>query len=327
MEPLAPGIRRFAAALKKISGPSIADMTPAQIERAQRGLSRNALTSLICGAPRRGVRMADRTVPNAGAEIPIRVYTPERAANAARPLIVAMHGGGWVFGNLTMSDWMCGAVSRDLDAVVVSVGYRLAPRHPFPAAIEDCYRVLEWSASNRALLGATSERIGVMGESAGGNLAAVLCLLAQERAGPSIRHQALIYPAIDAAADTESRRINANAIILTAADMVAYTDLYVGTEGDRLDWRVSPLRAKSHRGLPPALIQVAGHDPLRDEGVLYARALERAGVPVTLTEYPAMPHGFVNFPLFSRDARSAMAQVVREQRKALSPRGDALDVV
>jgi acetyl esterase len=197
----------------------------------------------------------------------------------------------------------------------VSVDYRLAPAHRFPAAVEDCWDALRWAAGNAASLGATANRLGVMGESAGGNLAAVMCLMARAHGGIRIDHQALIYPAVDVLAETESRRRYADGMILTGADVAAFHRHYLGPDPDPCDWRVSPLRASSHAGLPPALVQVAGHDMLRDEGVAYARALEAAGVPVTRTEYSAMPHGYLNFPRFSRDARAAIDEVVAAQRR------------
>ena len=153
-----------------------------------------------------------------------------------------------------------------------------------------------------------------MGESAGGNLAAVVALMARDRNGPVIRHEALLYPATGGG-DTESRRANADAYILTAADMAKFGELY---GGDDKDWRVSPLRATSFKGLPPTLIEVAGYDPLHDDGVLYAAALRKAGVKVELIDYPSMPHGFLNFPRFARDAKPGIAAVVASQRAALS---------
>ena len=315
-EPLAPGMRRLGKAMRAL--PSVARLTPDQIARMQARRSANWLTRFLCGAPAKGVRSEDRSLAGPEAPIPVRIYTPEREAAGPRPLVVAFHGGGFVFGNLDMADWMCSNVCHGLDAIVVSVDYRLAPAHPFPAAIEDCWAALCWAGENAASLGATAGKLGVMGESAGGNLAAVMCLIARERGGVRIDHQALIYPAVDFLADTDSRHRFADGVIITADDMTAFRSHYLGPERDRSDWRVSPLRAPSHAGLPPALIQVGGHDMLRDEGITYAEALEAAGVPVTLTEYPAMPHGYLNFPRFSRDARRAIEEIVAEQRRTFA---------
>jgi acetyl esterase len=206
-------------------------------------------------------------------------------------------------------------------AVVVSVDYRLAPVHRFPAAVEDSYAALVWAADNAAGLGARgpgeaqAPRIGVMGESAGGNLAAVLCLLARDRAGPAISHQALVYPVVDM---TGSRSVQASAksLIISLPEMLAYRRLYLG-EADAGDALASPLLAADHGGLPPALVQVAEHDPLRDEGAAYAAALRAAGVPVRLSEYVGMPHGFSNFPGICRAAPQALAELCAEQAAAL----------
>jgi acetyl esterase len=172
--------------------------------------------------------------------------------------------------------------------------------------------MLVWAADHAGDLGADPDRLGVMGESAGGNLAAVVALMARDNGGPRIRHQALLYP-VTGAGDTESRRTNANAYILTAADMAKFGELY---GGDVDDWRVSPLQAESYTGLPATTVIVGGHDPLHDDGVKYADALREAGVDVQLIEYPGMPHGFLNFPRFARDAEAAMAAVVEAQRSA-----------
>ncbi|MFC4454780.1 alpha/beta hydrolase [Deinococcus sonorensis] len=316
LPPLDSRMKLIGTLLQRAPGPSMSDITPEElIERSSTPHS-GLMFRLITGWPRRGVRREDRTVPGRAGPIPVRVYTPERPARAPRPLVLAFHGGGWAQGELNMADWMSSTVAADLDAVVVSVGYRLAPAHPFPAAVEDCFDVLTWSAANMASLGAEG-RIGVMGESAGGNLAAVVCLLARDQGGPAIHHQALIYPATDLGFESESRRTHTHQIILTRADMQAYERFYLPEGTPNTDWRISPLRAPSHEGLPPALIQVAGYDPLHDDGVRYAEVLRAAGVPVVLDAYPSMPHGFTNFPYFSRDARPAMRQVVAQQRQFL----------
>ena len=309
MEPLAPGMRRIGKIMRRLPGASVAKATPEEIARASGAGAPELMASLLMGRRPRGVTVEDRTAEG----IRVRVYRPS-GATAARPLIVYFHGGGFVFGDLRGGDWICGTVAKDLDAIVVSVDYRLAPRHPFPAAVDDCYAGLVWAAGHAGELGADSRRLGVMGESAGGNLAAVVAMMARDAGGPAIRHQALLYP-VTGAYDSESRRVNADAYILSAADMRKFDELYAG---DREDWRVSPLKAPSFAGLPPALIEVAAHDPLHDDGVRYADALRAAGVEVQLIDYPAMPHGFLNFPRFSRDAKPALAAVVQTQRAALT---------
>jgi acetyl esterase len=311
MEPLAPGMRRIGKVMRRLPGSSVAKSTPEQIARNSGARAPEFMASILLGTRPKGVATEDRTADG----IPVRIYTPA-GVTAARPLIVYFHGGGFVFGDLRGGDWMCGNVAKDLDAIVVSIGYRLAPKFPFPAGVDDSYTGLLWAADHAEELGADAGRLGVMGESAGGNLAAVVALMARDNGTPTIRHQALLYP-VTGARDTESRRVNADAFILTTADMKRFDELYAG---DQEDWRVSPLKAASLAGLPPALIEVAGHDPLHDDGVLYADALRTADVDVQIVGYPAMPHGFLNFPRFARDAKPAIAAVVDAQRAALANR-------
>jgi acetyl esterase len=329
MEPLAPGMRRTGKVMRRMPGASIARATDAEIERNSGATAPEFFASILQGTKPRGVTAEDVVA----GDVPVRVYrrsagsaTGTSSGTARKPLIVYFHGGGFVYGDLRGGDWLCGTVAKELDAVVVSVQYRLAPKHPFPAGPDDCYAALVWVAQNAADLGADASRLGVMGESAGGNLAAVVTLQARDAAlsknaalsnnaeAPVIRHQALLYPATGAG-DTESRRANADAFILTAADMQKFGELY---GGDVSDWRVSPIKAKSLAGLPPALIIVGGHDPLHDDGTLYADALRKAGDEVQLIEYPSMPHGFMNFPRYARDAKPAIAAVIASQRAALA---------
>ena len=292
----------------------IATMKEADVIAAQaRPVPKNAVTNWLFGTVSPGVETADRRAPGATGDIPVRVYQPAADGAVSRPLVLYIHGGGFVFGNLDMGDWVCSTVAARVGAVVVSVNYRLAPSHVFPAAVEDCYAALTWAAANAAELGATGP-IGVMGESAGGNLSAVTCLVARERGGPAIRHQALIYPATDMTRATPA----VTAPFLSGAEIARYKLLYLGPDGDPANPWASPLLAADHSGLPPALIQVAEHDPLRDDGVRYAAALRAAGVPVRFTEYVGMPHGFVNFPGLSRAAHQAMAEICAEQAAAFA---------
>jgi acetyl esterase len=296
---------------------SAARMSEAEIAALQtRTVPANAVTNWIFGKVPAGVTLTDRTVPGPAGDIPVRVYQP-RVQAAARPLVVYFHGGGFVFGNLDLGNWICGTVADRVGAVVVSVDYRLAPKHRFPAAVEDAYAGLAWAAGNAAELGADGP-VGVMGESAGATLAAVACLIAKERGGPALAHQALIYPAADMTGARDVAAAGVSSPFLSGDEMAAYNRLYLGPDGDAAHPWASPLLAADHQGLPPALIQVGEHDPLRDSGERYAAALRAAGVQVTLTEYPGMPHGFVNFPGLSRGAGQAMAEVCAEQAAALA---------
>jgi acetyl esterase len=286
----------------------------------QRRIPENALTGWLLGAIAPGTVVTNRVIPGAdGNDLPVRVYRPASVAGP-RPLIVYFHGGGFVFGELRMGDWLCSSAAARIGAVVVSAGYPLAPARRFPDAVEDCYAAFTWAANNAAELGAGGP-VGVMGESAGGNLSAVVALLARDRGGPKISHQALLYPATDmrdSATRTASALANPNAPFLSPGEMTAYRDLYLGPDGDASDPKASPLLAASHDGLPPALIQVAEYDPLRDDGMSYAAALQTAGVPVRLTEYVGMPHGFLNMPGLCRGAPQALAELCAEQSLALA---------
>ncbi|MBO0819855.1 MAG: alpha/beta hydrolase, partial [Nocardiopsaceae bacterium] len=274
-------------------GVSVARLTDEQVVAMQRRqVPENPVTGWLFGTRQPGVSVTDRIIPgpDGGDGIRIRIYAPEPASELApgagpedaRPLIVYYHGGGFVFGTPRMGDWVCSSAALRVGAVVVSADYRLAPAHPFPAAVEDSYAALAWASGNAAELGAGGP-IGVAGESAGGNLAAVVCLLARDRGGPAVSHQALMYAATDmrdSAAASEAVTANPNAPFLSEDELIAYRRLYLGPDGDPADPRASPLLAASHAGLPPALIQVAEHDPLRGHGRAYAAALRAAGVPV-----------------------------------------------
>jgi acetyl esterase/lipase len=296
---------------------SVETMSDAQLLALQaRPVPANAVTNWLFGTVAPGVGVTDRSIPGPAGDLQVRVYQPPAGAgpSAGRPLVVYFHGGGFVLGGLYMGNWICGAVAASVGAVVVSVDYRLAPSHPFPAAVEDCYAAVAWAAGNAAGLGATGP-VGVMGESAGGNLAAVACLLARDRGGPVISHQALIYPSADMTKGDPAA--DPHAPFLSAAEISAYKRLYLGPDGDPASPWASPLLAE-HAGLPPALIQVGEHDPLREDGVRYAAALRAAGVPVRFTEYVGMPHGFANFPGLTRAAHQAVAEVCAEQSAALA---------
>jgi acetyl esterase len=292
---------------------SIATKSDAEIVALQaRRTPSNALMNRIFGSVAQGVAVEDRTIPGPDGDLAARVYRPRDEGSGPRPLVVYFHGGGFVLGDLRLGDWICSEVAVTVGAVVLSVAYRLAPSHPFPAAVDDCYAAAVWASENAAELGADGP-IGLMGESAGANLSAVVALLARDRGGPAIAYQALLYPPTDL---TRESGTAADALIIPASETRAFRRLYLG-DADPHDSRVSPLLADDHRGLPPALVQVAEHDPLRDDGIRYAAALRRAGVPVRLTEYIGMPHGYLNFPGICRGAAQAMAELCAELASAL----------
>ncbi|MGY1744042.1 alpha/beta hydrolase [Blastococcus sp. SYSU D00695] len=303
---------------------SIATMDDEQIRRAQAArLGHNAVTDLLFGGIAPGVRLEEGTAAGETGPLPVRVYRPEGAAGPL-PLVVNLHGGGWVLGSLESGDWLCSNVARSVGAVVVSVDYRLAPAHRWPAAPEDCYRATVDLVARAAGLGADGTRLAVMGDSAGGNLAAVVALMARDRSGPPIALQALLYPATDLTLSSPSVVENAEAPVLTEPECLAFRDHYLGGQDPRNPY-ASPLHAGDHTGLPPALVQVAEHDPIRDDGLRYAAALEAAGVPVRTTTYVGMPHGYLSFPRLCRSAPQALGELCAELHAALEPAARADD--
>jgi acetyl esterase len=266
------------------------------------------------GPPAAVAAVADRLVPGPAGELPVRVYTPE--GSPPFPIVVFFHGGGWVVGTLDTYDPLCRALAAATPAVVVSVGYRLAPEHRWPAAVEDAYAATEWASRNAAALGGAQHRLAVAGDSAGGNLAAVVALGARDRGGPAIAFQLLVYPALDAAGDTASWREYAEGYHLTADGMRWYWDHYLGgADGAAPD--ASPLRAAFVGGLPPALVIGAEYDILRDEGEAYAARLAEAGVPAVVRRHDGMVHGFFRWRGVLDAAVPAMAEAAAALRAAL----------
>ena len=318
---LRPGVRVLDRLMKANAGFSVARMTPAQLEKAQTAvIPDGGPAALFLGRRAKGVDIRTTTFPARHGELPLRIYTPEAWSRDPRPVVVDFHGGGFVLGSARQGDWSASIVAADLDAVVVSVDYRLAPTHRFPAGVEDCYDALLWTAEHAADLGGDPGRIGVMGDSAGGNLAAVVSIMARDEGGPAISHQALIYPVTDmteAIQEDASVLSNTRGIVLSNDDMEIFRGHYLDEEADREDYRLSPLRAPDLAGLPPAIVVVAGLDPLHDSGVRYAQALADAGNQVTVEDFHQMPHGFLSFPYFSKGARPAMDAIVASMREAL----------
>lgn len=267
------------------------------------------------GVPETVARIEDRKIAGPAGEIPVRIYTPEDAA--PRPAMVYFHGGGWVLCDLDTHDVVCRAISRRAGAVVVAVDYRLAPEHKFPAAVDDCYAALEWVSANAAALGVDARRIAVGGDSAGGNLGAVLSLMARERSGPKIALQVLVYPVTDLSRfDTPSYVEFAENHRLTLADMEWFRECYLGTLEDRLNPLASPLLAEDLRGLPPAVVITAECDPLRDEGEAFAARLSAAGVAVECRRYAGVVHPFFSMSGAIPQGLEAIAQVAAAIRAA-----------
>jgi acetyl esterase len=257
----------------------------------------------------------DREIPGPAGTIPIRVYRPSDDTDL--PVLVWFHGGGWTIGSLETHDMTCRSLTNATGCTVVSVDYRLAPEHKFPAAVDDCFAATEWVAANATDLGGDPERIAVGGDSAGGNLAAVVSLLARDAGAPRLMFQLLVYPVTDHEFDRPSMHENATGYFLERESMRWFYDHYLRTERDGADWRFSPFRADDLSGLPPAFVLTAEFDPLRDQGEAYARALEEAGVPVEARRYDGVFHGFFGMRDLMEPAQEAFDDVTKALRKAL----------
>lgn len=239
----------------------------------------------------------DRDIPGPDAPVTVRIYRPEAAAGKAMPTLVYAHGGGWVFCDLDSHDGLCRDFANRLPAVVVSVHYRRAAEEgQWPAAAEDVYAATIWAADRIAELGGDADALMVGGDSAGGNLAAVSALMARDRNGPRLAGQLLLYPVIAADFDTPSYRRFGRGYYNPLPALRWYWDQYVPNEADRTNPYASPLHAEDLSGLPPAVAVVAGHDPLRDEGIAYVEALQRAGVAVAQRYFEGGVHGFMTMP-------------------------------
>ena len=275
------------------------------------------------GAVLGSVRISTTTVPvRGGRRVPVRWYHPSEAVaagEAALPLLVYLHGGGWVHGSPANYDPLCTFLADAARVIVAAIEYRLAPEHPAPAGLEDCLDAISWLAGDADRHGADRRRLGVAGDSAGGNLAAVAAqhftALARDSGGVNIiTHQALLYPSLDSTCLYKSKIDRAGGPILRRDQTDAYLALYLGTGPSALtarDPRISPLIG-SVEGLPPTLIQTAGLDPLRDEGLRYAGRLRAAGVPVVATDYPWCPHGFASYPGAGRGGWDHRPELARE---------------
>jgi acetyl esterase len=244
----------------------------------------------------------------------IRAYRPVR--DGKLPALVYFHGGGWTIGDLDTHDTLCRQLAAGAGCAVFSVDYRLAPESPFPAAVDDCFAATRWVMDNAASLGVDPNRVAVGGDSAGGNLAAVVALLARDAGGPAIVHQLLIYPATDQRCGSASHERNAQGYLLTRDAIEFFRANYLPQRDQWSDWRASPLLAQSHAGLPPATVMTAGFDPLIDEGRAYADRLRASGVTVEYREYSDMVHGFVLFGGVLDTANIAVADCCAALRAA-----------
>jgi acetyl esterase len=258
----------------------------------------------------------DQSIPGPDVPVPVRIYTPQ--GRGPFPALVWCHGGGWVVGDLDGADATARHLTVGANCVVVSVDYRLAPDAKFPGPLEDCYAVTRWVASNAAGLNVAPGQIAVGGDSAGGNLAAAVAMLARDRGVAAPVFQLLVYPATNRDFGTASYRDNAEGYQLTRDTMIWYWNHYLRNDADAANPYAAPLQATDLRNLPPALVITAEYDPLRDDGEAYARRLEQAGIPTVCTRYQGMIHGFFGMSAAIDQGKQAIDQASRALREAFA---------
>ncbi|MGW2227106.1 alpha/beta hydrolase [Streptomyces formicae] len=268
------------------------------------------------GTPEQVAEVTDESIPGPAGPLPVRVYRP--AGEGPLPVLVYFFGGGWTLGSIATSDAICRSLANAAGCLTIAVGYRLAPEHKFPAAPQDCLAGVRWAVEHAGRFGGDGARVAVGGDSAGGNLAAVVSLMARDAKGPDILAQLLVYPNTDYLADTASRRENTDPLLFNDKSVQWYWDNYLASPDDGTDPRVSPLRAPDHTGLPPALVITAEYDPLRDEGEQYAERLRASGVRVEATRYPGVAHGFFAMAGTLDAGRRAIEQAATYLRTAFA---------
>jgi acetyl esterase len=310
--PVDPQIKILLDAMAELEAPTMADQTPEQV-REQFA----AFATMGAGQPEVG-SVEDRTIPGPDVPVGVRVYRPE--GDGPFGGLVFYHGGGWVIGDLESHDSLCRQLCSGAGVVVVSVDYRLAPEHPCPAGSRDAWTALQWVAANGSELGIDTGRLAVGGDSAGGNLSALVALRARDEGGPDLRLQLLIYPATDLTFESPSIKENGDGYFLTAESMHWFCDHYLGVDrqhGDPNDGTVSPLRAASLAGAAPARVVTAEFDPLRDEGDAYAARLAKDDVEVEHDTNPGMIHGFFQMGAMAPAANAAVERAVEHVRRAI----------
>jgi acetyl esterase len=311
--PLDPQMKAILDKAAEAGGPAFHTLGVEKVREAIRSGS-------ATGARESVAQVEDRRIPGPAGEIPVRIYRPSAhpSADAPLPAVAFFHGGGWVAGDLNTHDVICRILTNAARCVVVSVDYRLAPEHRFPASPDDCYTATVWTADNAAALGAERSRLAVAGTSAGGTLAAAVAMMARDRRGPRIGCQVMWYPATDAAMDTPSHRDYSTGTyyLLSRADMEWFWSCYLSSERDRANPYCCPGVAKDLRDLPPALIVTAEYDPLRDEAEEYAARLKRAGGAVKCSRYEGVTHAFTGMAPILAKGRQSILEAAAALREA-----------
>jgi acetyl esterase len=311
---LDPQARAVLERIARANLPPYSQLSPAAVRELYR-----ETRGKLGAAPQEVAHVAELRAAGPAGAIPIRLYRPLGSRAEERlPALVYFHGGGWTFGDLDTHDVVCRALANLVPCAVASVDYHLAPEHKFPAAVEDAVAATRWIAREAEALAVDPRRIAVGGDSAGGNLAAVVALTARDHGGPALAMQVLIYPATDMAADTPSHSEFADGYVLTRDAILWTRGNYLRSPDDVADWRASPLRAPDHSRLPPAYVVTCGFDPLRDEGHAYAERLRAAGVPVTYECFEGMVHGFVTMGGVIAAAPHALYRCAQGLRQAFT---------
>jgi len=307
--PLDAQVQKLLDSLAQADLPPLNELSPADARQQMLDASQ------ALGKSQQVDSVEDRSILVSNGEIPARIYKP---AGEGLPVVVYFHGGGWVIGSVDTHDGYCRALANQTKVVVVSVDYRLAPEHKFPAAAEDAYDATRWVSENSRAIGGRPDALAVAGDSAGGNLATVVALMARDRGGPRIGLQVLIYPITDHDFEAATYRKFEDGYFLTRDAMIWFWDQYCSPDTDRNQAYLAPLRANDLSGLPPALVLTAEYDPLCDEGEAYAERLRQAGVAVKLTRYDGMIHGFVRRLNYLDAAQVALDEVATSISNALS---------
>ena len=294
-------VQRLLELIKQAGRPALDSLSPPEAR-----LAYAEGRSIMQPDPEDVAASRDFTIPGLGGPIPVRLYRGIGTdASAALPCLVFFHGGGWVIGDIASHDQVCRRLANAAKCAVLSVDYRLAPEHKFPAAYDDCVSAMRFAVQHSSEIGADPARIAVGGDSAGGNLAAAAALAARD-AGIRLTHQLLIYPVTDMGMTHDSYRRVVEGLPLVAKTMVWFIDQYLNNDAEKLDWRASPLRATSLKGVAPATLIVAAHDPLADEGIAYGTRLELDGVLVTRAYFSGQIHGFVSMGKMLRTSNIAI---------------------
>lgn len=312
MTALDPDVLLVLDMIRLAGRPPFEQLTPAEAREAYM-----KSRAILQPEPEPVAEARDLAAPGPHGPIPLRLYRPQGGA-APLPGLIYYHGGGWLLGGLDSHDVVCRRFANAARCVVVSVDYRMAPEHKFPAAVDDCAAATGWAIGQAAALGMDPARVAVGGDSAGGNLAAVMALMARDGALPRLAYQLLIYPATDMTMTTVSSQTVGPGVPLTSATMKWFIDHYMRGPEDMIDWRASPIRAASVAGTAPALVLTAAADPLRDEGIAYAARLEREGVRTTAIHLTDQIHGFLSMGKVIRAADTAIDMMAASLRRAFA---------